>query len=590
MKTMQKMSSMPILLTTPALGVLLAVFGIPLILLFLTSLNAPALSLVNYVGFFEQRSYVAILLLTLEISAVATAICLLIGYPTAYLIVVSGRARPVLMVLVFLTWLTSALVRTYAWTVVLGDNGLVNSLLLNVGLIDSPLPLIYNRFAVYVGMVHIMLPMMILPIISVMMSIDSSLMAAARSMGAKPFTAFLRVYFPLSIPGIRSGCILVFVVCLGFYITPQALGGLGDTMLSALINSQLTTSLDLAPTAAASFILLAITVVVLSAVGVNLAGAHSQAGSPALKLRQDRLRVLTRAIRYLNEFVLPRRARRWTAKLYQTQHHTSLWKIVGAIFIAFVMFYLLLPGVIVIIISFNSGEFLEFPPREVSLRWYYSFFSDPSWIAAAWNSFQFGLIVSGLSTIIGTMAAFGLSRCSSGLRSSLTMVILTPITIPVIVVGVAVYLGLAKLGLIGTSTGIILGHTIGAIGYVVVIVMATLSGFDRTLEQAAMSMRAGPTQTFMRVTLPLIRPGIIGGALFAFLASFDEVIVTSFVGGYAIPTLPLKMLENLKQQVDPTIAAVGSLLTLLPIVWLVVLYFTLWRNQGTLGKPAMNPT
>ncbi|AUW47472.1 ABC transporter permease subunit [Rhizobium leguminosarum] len=590
MKTIQKIGSMPILLTVPAFGVLFAVFGIPMILLFLTSLNAPALSLVNYVGFFEQRSYIFILLQTLKISAVATAICLIIGYPTAYLIAVSGRARPILMVLVFLPWLTSALVRTYAWTVVLGDNGLINGLLLNVGLIDSPLPLIYNRFAVYVGMVHIMLPMMILPLISVMVSIDNSLMAAARSLGAKPFTAFLRVFFPLSIPGIRSGCILVFVVCLGFYVTPQALGGLGDTMLSTLINSQLTTSLDLAPIAAASFILLAMAVVVLLTVGVNFAGAHGPTGSTEQKHRTNWLPSFSKAIGYLNEFAIPYRARRWAAKLYQAQRDTYWSNIIGVVFLALVIIYLLAPGLIVIIISFNAGEFLEFPPKEVSLRWYYSFFSDPSWIGALWNSFQFGVIVSIASTVIGTMAAFGLSRCTPSLRSSLTMVILTPITIPVIVVGVAVYLGLAKLGFIGTRTGVILGHTIGAIGYVVVIVLATLAGFDRRLAQAAMSMRAGPTRTFMRVTLPLIRSGIIGGALFAFLASFDEVIITSFVGGYAIPTLPLKMLENLKQQVDPTIAAVGSLLTLLPIVWLVVLYFTLWRARGTLRKPATNAT
>ncbi|TGT53648.1 ABC transporter permease subunit, partial [Mesorhizobium sp. M2E.F.Ca.ET.166.01.1.1] len=100
------------------------------------------------------------------------------------------------------------------------------------GLISSPLPLIYNRMAVYIGMVHIMLPMMILPLVSAMMGIDKSLMAAARSMGARPATAFWRVFFPLSMPGVRSGCLLVFVVCLGFYIAPAALGGLGDAMLS----------------------------------------------------------------------------------------------------------------------------------------------------------------------------------------------------------------------------------------------------------------------------------------------------------------------------------------------------------------------
>ncbi|AVA24250.1 ABC transporter permease subunit [Rhizobium sp. NXC24] len=590
MKTIQKrIRSMPILLTVPAFGLLFAVFGIPMILLFLTSVNAPSFSLANYEGFFAQRSYVLILFQTFKISLVATAFCLIIGYPTAYLIAIAGRARPLLMVLVFLPWLTSALVRTYAWTVVLGDNGLINNFLLNVGLIDTPLSLIYNRFAVYVGMVHIMLPMMILPMVSVMVNIDSSLMAAARSMGARHLTAFLRVFLPLSIPGVRSGCILVFVVCLGFYVTPQALGGLGDTMLSTLINSQLTTTLDMAPTAAAAFVLLAMALVVLSMAGVNLASAHGQPGATEQKVRASRFPLFSNLARYINELGVSRRAKRWAGKLYQGQRVTPWSQIIGAGFLTIVMIYLLAPGLIVIAISFSAGEFLEFPPRELSLRWYYSFFNDPSWIGALWNSFQFAVIVSAVSTIVGTMAAFGLSRCSTRLRSSLTMTILTPITFPVIVVGVAVYLGLARLGLVGTSTGIILGQAIGAIGYVVVVVLATLSGFDRRLEQAAMSMRAGPTQTFMRVTLPLIRSGIIGGALFAFLASFDEVIITSFVSGYAIPTLPLKMLENLKQQVDPTIAAVGALLTLLPVVWLVALYFTLWRTRGTLQKTTVNP-
>ncbi|TGP20392.1 ABC transporter permease subunit, partial [Mesorhizobium sp. M1D.F.Ca.ET.234.01.1.1] len=115
-------------------------------------------------------------------------------------------------------------------------------------------------------------------------------------------------------------------------------------------------------------------------------------------------------------------------------------------------------------------------------------------------------------------------------------------------------LGLVKLGLLGSNTGIVLGHSIGAIGYVVVIVSATLANFDRRLEDAAKSMRAGPFQTFRRVTLPLVRPGIIGGAVFAFLHSFDEVVITSLIGGLSIRTLPLKMWENIRHQIDPTIA------------------------------------
>ncbi|WP_247290078.1 MULTISPECIES: ABC transporter permease subunit [unclassified Bradyrhizobium] len=116
--------------------------------------------------------------------------------------------------------------------------------------------------------------------------------------------------------------------------------------------------------------------------------------------------------------------------------------------------------------------------------------------------------------------------------------------------------------------------------YVVIIVSANLSNFDRRLEQAAMSMRAGPLRTFLRITVPLIRPGIIGGAVFAFIHSFDEVVITSLVSGYSVRTPPLKMWENISNQIDPTIAAVGSLLTLLPVLWLFALYLTWWKSRS----------
>ncbi|TIW92140.1 ABC transporter permease, partial [Mesorhizobium sp.] len=205
------------------------------------------------------------------ISIVATGICVIIGYPTAYLIVAAPKhLRVALVVLVIIPYLTSALARTYAWIVILGDRGLINHMLLDLGLISSPLPLIYNRTAVYIGMVHIMLPMMILPLVSVMMGIDKSLMAAARSMGARPLTAFWRVFFQLSMPGVRSGAVLVFVLCLGFYITPAALGGLPDAMLSTFIASQVSTSFNIARIAASAFVLLAVAVIMLSMFGLDL--------------------------------------------------------------------------------------------------------------------------------------------------------------------------------------------------------------------------------------------------------------------------------------------------------------------------------
>ncbi|RUW03102.1 MAG: ABC transporter permease subunit [Mesorhizobium sp.] len=577
MKTLREFGRMPIALTGPALAVLLVVFGIPIVQLFLTSFNAPAFSTGNYKAFFGQPANVRVLFQTIEISVVATAICLLIGYPTAYLIVAaSKRLRMALIVLVLVPYLTSGLVVTYAWIVILGDGGLINNLLVDHGLISSPLPLIYNRMAVYIGMVHIMLPMMILPLVSAMMGIDKSLMAAARSMGARPATAFWRVFFPLSMPGVRSGCLLVFVVCLGFYIAPAALGGLGDAMLSTFIASQVRSSFDMGRVAASAFVLLAVAIVVLSMVGLDLSGTSRRTAQPSLK-----------SWHRLGEFFISYRAKRWIAQLYRAGGDGRWPQLVGIMFLALVMFYLLFPEVLVVIMSFSAGKYLQFPPSGFSLQWYESFFGDPSWYAAAWMSIQIGFMVVILSTIIGTLAAFGLNRALPRLRSFLTMAMLTPITFPVIVVGIATYLGLLKLGLLGSMTGIVLAHTIGAIGYVLVIVSASLANFDPQLEQAAMSMRAGPLQTFMRVTLPLIRPGIIGGAVFAFLHSFDEVVITSLVGGISMRTLPLKMWEDIRHQIDPTIAAVATLFILLPLVVLMILFVAGWRS--TLGLQRARP-
>ncbi|MER9839557.1 ABC transporter permease subunit [Mesorhizobium sp. M0145] len=590
MKTFQKLGRMPILLTGPTLAVLLVVFGMPTILLFLASLKAPAFSLSNYQSFFSQPANIRVLYQTLEISGLATAICLLVGYPAAYLIVAaSKRLRIALILVVVIPYLTSLLARTYAWIVILGDNGLINNLLLKLGLISSPIQLIYSRLALYIGMVHIMLPMMILALVSVMMGIDKSLMAAARSMGARPITAFWRVFFPLSVPGVRSGCLLVFIICLGFYITPAALGGLGDAMLSTFIASQVQTFFDMGRVAASAFILLAVAIVVLSTFGLDLSGTQGRTAQAPRRSPANRMPIVAGFKRYVDELFTARRAKRWTTYLYRAGSQSNWSKMVGIIFLVLVVFYLLVPELLVVIMSFSSGQFLEFPPPSLSLQWYRAFFGDPSWYGAAWTSIQIGILTTILSTILGMLAAYGLNRSPPRLRSSLTMVILMPITFPIIVVAIATYLGLLKLGLLGSMTGIILAHTIGAIGYVVVIVSATLANFDSALERAAMSMGANPLRTFIRVTLPLIRPGIIGGAVFAFLASFDEIVITSLVAGFSIRTLPMKMWENIRNQIDPTIAAVSSLLILVPVLCLIVLYVSGWRSTPSLQRARSQP-
>jgi putative spermidine/putrescine transport system permease protein len=216
----------------------------------------------------DSRIHRAVLLRTLWIALSATAVCLLLGYPLAWLIATApARAQPWLLGAVLLPFWTSLIVRTAAWMVLLQKEGVVNAALLGTGLVDQPLPLLLNRFAVLVAMVHILLPFMVLPILAVAREMDPRLPRAASSLGAGRLRVFLRVVLPLSLPGIGAGCLLVFVQALGFYVTPALLGGPNDQMLAWLIAFHANRTVDWGMAAALSLLLLAAVAAVIGLYG-----------------------------------------------------------------------------------------------------------------------------------------------------------------------------------------------------------------------------------------------------------------------------------------------------------------------------------
>ena len=183
-----------------------------------------------------EAVFVDVLVRTLWISFVVTVSCVILGYPVAYLLAtLPPKSSNLLMILVLLPFWTSLLVRTSAWVVVLQNEGILNGILLGLGLVDSPVQMIFNRFGVLVAMTHVLLPFMVLPLYSVMKGISPAYMRAAASLGAPPWTAFLRVYLPQTLPGVTAGCLLVFILALGYYITPALVGGADDQMVSYLI-------------------------------------------------------------------------------------------------------------------------------------------------------------------------------------------------------------------------------------------------------------------------------------------------------------------------------------------------------------------
>ena len=254
-----------VVLLLPALAWLGLLFLLPIGRLFYTSLFGPGLTLRHYAKLITEPAYFKILVNTFEIGLVVTMLALLLGYPVAFLLATARpRTAGLMLACIMLPLWTSVLVRTYAWMVLLGRRGVVNEALTGLGLMDTPVPLLYNRMGVTIGMVHVLLPFMILPLYSVMKGIDVELLKAAQNLGANVRQAFLQVYLPLSLPGIAAGCLLVFVTAIGFFITPALLGGRGDMMISMLIETQVRELLNWEFASALSVTLLALTAVILA--------------------------------------------------------------------------------------------------------------------------------------------------------------------------------------------------------------------------------------------------------------------------------------------------------------------------------------
>lgn len=230
---------------------------------------------------------------------------------------------------------------------------------------------------------------------------------------------------------------------------------------------------------------------------------------------------------------------------------------------ALVLLYLVFPILVVIPLSFSAGTYLSFPPPGFSLRWYENFLGRSDWLDAATLSLWVGGAVMVLATALGAPAALALVRGDFRGKSLLTGFIISPLIAPVIIVAIGIYFFYARLGLVGNPLALVIAHTALAVPFVVINVTATLQGFDERLEQAAMNLGATPWRTFWQVTFPIIRPGVFAGALFAFISSFDELVVALFVSGTSAVTLPRKMWESIRFEIDPTIAAVSTILVVL---------------------------
>jgi putative spermidine/putrescine transport system permease protein len=554
-------------LLTPALLVIGVIYVVPLGQIAVLSIHGSDLSITAYRALVGDDVRQVILGRTIWISFCVTVFALLAGYPLAYLLVKSApRKRALLLLLVVLPVWVSVLVRSYAWMVILGRHGIVNSALQSIGLSDAPIRLLYNRFSLYVGMLHIMLPYMVLPLFNTFRQIEPRLATASLSLGASANRTFLLIFLPLSLPGIGAGCSLVFVLSMGFFVTPALLGGLTDTTFVMLIERYVNALRDWEQASAMSVVLLVITMLLLA-----VANPRSQ--------RQDTQNRPSAGTRWLFQSLMA-----------ISDALTAIWRRIGSklpivdafhpkggvngagwlvtIFSWSSLGFLVLPLLVILILAFSDAPFLEFPPPGFSFRWFANFVYRPGWLAATRTSLEVASLTMIFATLIGGLASIALVRSSFRGKAFVTSLMLSPMVIPTVVFAIALYFLFARLGIVGTRLGLILSHVVLALPYVIIVISGALRSIDTSLERAAQVLGAPPATAFWRITLPAIRPAVLTAALFSFLASFDELVVALFISGTTAKTLPKRMWEGIREEIDPTTAAVAALLIFVSILFL----------------------
>jgi putative spermidine/putrescine transport system permease protein len=521
----------PGLLVLPALVFLAVFFVYPLWGLVLRSLNptgevgydVASFTLDSYLEAFGDSAYWVMFRTTVELAVAATVATVVIAYPVAYLMSrVPRRLGRIMLLAVMFPYFTSILIRLYAFTQIL-----------------SPLGLHQTTAGAVIGMVAYLLPYMIVMLYAAMIALDSNLGPAARTLGARPWRVFTRIFFPLTKAGLTAAALFVFVVSLGFYITPVVLGSTTEIVLSTYIQQKVNLY-QWGVASAMGIALLVITLVLFAVAGPSMTASTALTGGTGKGVSSGT-------------------AFRWT----RGNSVLGLWSLLALAF-------LLLPLLVVVWASFTSQSYLQFPPQGYSLRWYEQVFSDSTWLEAAWLSLRIGVLTALICVVLGLTAAYGMVRGDFRGKTALRVLFYTPLIVPVVLVGASLFGFEVRLRINGSVLGYVIGHVVLCLPLAVVILSTAMASVPRGTELAARTLGAGPWRTFRRVTFPALAPSAAAAAMVCFLMSWDEPVLSLFLASTE-QTLPVKYLLFLRQQILPTMAAVGTLLMVAVLAGYLVL-------------------
>lgn len=548
----------PELMAAPGFGYLLVLYFVPLAVILVSSITSPHLGVQNFQQSLTSTN-LRLLADTIVLAAVSTLVALVVGYPLAYTIAAGPRwLRRPLIVCVIAPFMTSVIVRTFGWEVLLARTGIIGRIAGD--LTGNHAGLLQTRAAVIIGLVQIVLPVVVLPIVSAMRKVDANVLRSGHSLGAGHAYVFTRVYLPLTVPGVQAGCILGFVFAVGSFITPAVLGGYGTT--GSMLGSQieLITS-QYADWGTASAMAVEMTLVVLVVVAVYRWVMGGRVEWLVVRstgaARQRRRRPLS-----------PRRltAGPWSADLIgklarfaDSRRRQPPYAAIGLAVSIAVAAFLVLPQLIAIPVSFTKVQALVFPPAGLSLNWYREFFTS-AWL----DPLVLSLIIAASAAIVAPalalLTAMAVERSRyRALRNLANVLMLTPAVVPTVVAAVGYYLAFVRVNLVDTAQGLILAETCLAMPFAYVVLAEAVRALDPSYERAASSLGARRSVVLRQIVLRLVAPALLTAMLFSFLLAFDESAVSIFLSGLNVQTLPAQMFAALTQQSDPTVGVVGAL-------------------------------
>lgn len=537
-------------------GWLLALVVAPNLVLLVTSffksssgLVVPEFTLRNYASVFSSNTVITLVVRTLSTAAIAAVLASLVAYPLAFYVsryMRRGKQAAVMLIVIPL-WI-SLLMRVFAWRVILGENGAINSLLVNTGILSHPSDaFLYTRFAVVLTLSYVAIPYVFVSSYTALERVPQSLIEASQDAGANTFRTFLNVVWPLSRQGLAIGFSLAFLLAVGDYVSPSMVGGLNGTMMGMVIASQFGMAGNWPLGAAQAIVLMLAVAIVLALVGAI-----------------GRTKGVIQAVDAGAGARLPKAVTPWQ-KLKRLLLHVAT---------ALPYFFLYAPLLITLVFSFNDNRVQTFPLSGFTFKWYEELLSNTALIAALKRTLVVAGTCVGLGIVFGVLFAMIIAYRIRRHAGVLELALAVPVAIPGIVLGISMALVAQYIGLPQGLGRVILGHLSFVMPVIMLIVLSRLRRLDPSFVEASLDLGATRLQTFRNVLLPMIRSAIIGGALLGFTLSVDEVIVTLFLTGTE-PTLPVYVWNQMRFGFTPSINAVftliGSISILLVLagVWII---------------------